>query len=73
MLIKNKFKIGQIVWFIDKNHVKSGEVESLQFYADKNFSYYIEYGVSDYKDDFGRNCLTEHRLFASKDDLKKSL
>ena len=72
MLIKNKFKIGQIVWFIDKNQVKSGEVESLTFYISKRVNY-IEYGVSDYKDDFGRNLLPEHLLFASKDDLKKSL
>ena len=73
MEITTKYNLGDKVWFMDKNKVKSDNIRSFRIEVSKeplssnNFIYYVD----DIYGNYGR--YNEHELFASKQQLLESL
>lgn len=69
--MKNKFSIGDTVWFMSNNEVKNNVVMGIL--KSHNDEYYYFLGKSFGWSDHLSNAVCEDELFATKKDLIKSL
>lgn len=69
MEIKTKYNIGDKVWWIRDNQIKSGSIDFILFKATPTQPFYLGYGI--HNEDFAN--FKEHELFPTKQELLKSL
>lgn len=69
MEIKTKYNIGEKVWWIRDNQIRSGSVDFILFTATPTQPFYLGYGIHD--EEFVN--FKEYELFPTKEELLKSL
>lgn len=69
MEIKTRYNIGDEVWWIKDNQIKSGIIDFILFKATPTQPFYLGYSVHD--EDYAG--FKEHELFPTKEELLKSL
>ena len=69
MEIKTKYTIGDKVWWIRNNEIKSGSIDFILFKTTPTQPFYLGYGIhnEEYVD------FKEHELFPTKEELLKTL
>jgi len=72
MKVNNKFKIGDVVYFMNNNRITRGKIAYIRILASASFIN-IEYELASYGSACGGGTYSEVRLYKTREDLIKIL
>lgn len=72
MVIKTRYSIGDIVWFLRSNKVLSAPIGRIEYSTDGKF-YSLSYQLKGYMETLHPDSFQEHQLFQTKEELINSL